>query len=334
MNAENTFPSYAVKWANQLGADPNSLERLKGGINNCVFRCCDKTTTWVIKGYPPFELGRRDRMEAEIQFLEYSNHVAPGFTPALIHSDPDRRCVVLENLAGSLFCEGVPPPKQAVEAAVRFMHLLNHDLRQAQGYIQLDAAEGFLSLRQHLSNLQGRLELMSTSHLRKSDKSLAETLLQHIRYEFDSVKERTNSSIDQGKIEDAINPDQICISPSDFGFHNAISTANGIKFIDFEFAGWDDPAKATLDFSFQPRVPVFRYGFPLLSTWNLRRQRYISKRCQYLAPILRLKWLCILLSVLDPHRLRRILQIAPDDEGILISQRLQKAHAYFTTIIV
>ena len=35
-----------------------------------------------------------------------------------------------------------------------------------------------------------------------------------------------------------------CLSPSDFGFHNALLEATGkLRFVDFEYAGWDDPAK-------------------------------------------------------------------------------------------
>ena len=35
-----------------------------------------------------------------------------------------------------------------------------------------------------------------------------------------------------------------CVSPSDFGFHNAIVRGSGeICFIDFEYAGWDDSAQ-------------------------------------------------------------------------------------------
>ena len=40
------------------------------------------------------------------------------------------------------------------------------------------------------------------------------------------------------------------ISPSDFGFHNALRTNTGPVFFDFEFSGWDDPAKTIIDFFF------------------------------------------------------------------------------------
>tara|TARA_R110001592_G_scaffold175466_1_gene414599 strand:- start:20277 stop:21332 length:1056 start_codon:yes stop_codon:yes gene_type:complete len=46
------------------------------------------------------------------------------------------------------------------------------------------------------------------------------------------------------------------LSPSDFGFHNALRTKHGIQFFDFEYAGWDTPWKTLCDFFAQPAVPV------------------------------------------------------------------------------
>ena len=38
------------------------------------------------------------------------------------------------------------------------------------------------------------------------------------------------------------------MSPSDFGLQNTLFTKNKLFFIDFEYAGLDDPAKCLLDF--------------------------------------------------------------------------------------
>jgi len=329
MKAAEISPTFAVHWARELGADPNTIERLHGGINNQVFRCGAGTQKWVIKAYSPIHPGQRDRMQAEQQFLQFASEVAPGFTPALIHSDQDRRCVVLENLEGDVFYEGKAPPAEAVGSAVRFIKLLNREPQLARESIKLDAAEGFLSLRQHLANVQERLEAMSCEHVETPRKPMAEALLRKIRRELAKVGEQTNNLIEQGFVLDTIDLDQCCVSPSDFGFHNAIITGTGIRFIDFEFAGWDDPAKATLDFILQPRVPVVGYGSPLLTAWPLERQYFIQARCQHLAPILRLKWLCIFLAVLNPNRLRQMLSVDSRHETAqLISTRLEGAKSY------
>ena len=45
------------------------------------------------------------------------------------------------------------------------------------------------------------------------------------------------------------------LSPSDFGFHNAkISEGGSIKFLDFEYFGWDDPAKLVGDVLLHPAM--------------------------------------------------------------------------------
>ena len=48
-----------------------------------------------------------------------------------------------------------------------------------------------------------------------------------------------------------------CLSPSDFGFHNAIRLENGsLVFTDFEYFGWDDPVKLMSDFMYHPGMSL------------------------------------------------------------------------------
>jgi len=43
------------------------------------------------------------------------------------------------------------------------------------------------------------------------------------------------------------------LSPSDIGFHNALRGADGtLAFVDFEYFGWDDPAKLVSDVLWHP----------------------------------------------------------------------------------
>ena len=301
-------PAFAEHWARQLGASVDSLERLRGGINNRVFRCGHGSQYWVIKGYAPVQPGQRDRMQAEVEFLRFAAQAAPGFTPALIQVDPDRRCVVLEHLQGESFPEGQPPSEGEVAQAVEFFRQLNADPLRARESIQLDAAEGFLTLREHLGNVRQRLESMGSSHLEAALRPQAETLLQKLHVELARTEASTISLIEAGIVEDAIASESRCVSPSDFGFHNAIRTSEGVRFIDFEFAGWDDPAKAATDFILQPRVPVDSRISPLLSSLPASASSVV-RRCEALKPILNLKWHCIILIVLCPTRLEKMLSL-------------------------
>ena len=329
MATVEVLPDFVIHWIRELNARPDTVERLQGGINSRVFRCSRGDHKWVIKGYADSSQRSRDRMMAEIQFLEFAGEVAEKFTPELIHADQDRLCIVLENLDGQLFEPGVQPPQHATREAVRFIELLNRNKKLANKYIQNDAAEGFLSLREHLDNVEDRLQGMSYRHLDNRQKWDARELLEYAQNTLTEIRENTYSKISRGVIQDAINEDDRYVSPSDFGFHNAINTSGGIRFFDFEFAGWDDPAKINIDFILQPRMPLQWPCLPLLSAWSPEHQELIEARCQHLFPILKIKWICILLSVLNPRRLNQILKAAPEEQSSsLITTRIDKAKLY------
>ena len=47
------------------------------------------------------------------------------------------------------------------------------------------------------------------------------------------------------------------LSPSDFGFHNTLRRPDGeLAFLDFEYFGWDDPAKTITDFLLHPGMQL------------------------------------------------------------------------------
>ena len=325
------YPDFALHWAKELGASVDSLTPLKGGINNQVFSCsvgADQSKRFVIKGYAP--RGSSDRMTAEVEFLRYAGLVSPNYVPSLLAEDVGRRCVVLEYLDGQPYVAGVSPSEQDVLQAGNFFSLLNADKLLAKKYVKQSAAEGFLSLSEHLENVSKRLNQLSTEHLPVGMRFNSKALVQKIFQQLDVVTNDTKTFIEKGLIQDQIRIDDCCVSPSDFGFHNAFRSADGVKFFDFEFAGWDDPAKLMVDFMLQPRMPVapnlantfFRSVTPFGSD-------KLMDRIVVLGPILRLKWLCIMLSVLRPDRLREMQVVA---QGTMsenyIKQRLEEAQAY------
>ncbi len=330
---DERIPEFAVHWATHLGGSRHNLKRLQGGINNQVFRCSQDDRQWVIKGYAPVKPGQRDRMQAEVDFLQFAAHAAPGYTPALLVEDPERRCVVMEYLEGDAFPEGQPPSQGDIDEAVEFFRQLNADSSLARRFIKMDAAEGFLSLREHLNNVRQRLKRMTFTHLGSNVQHQAKTLFRKLQDKLEFTEEHTIRLIDHDIVTDEIEPDQRCISPSDFGFHNAVRTSARICFIDFEFAGLDDPAKAVEDFTLQPRVPIANSRSPLLEALPIEQYLDVSRRCEAIGPILELKWACILLAILQPARLEEIAAIIPGQNfEDLVEKRLEQASDYLSQI--
>jgi hypothetical protein len=90
------------------------------------------------------------------------------------------------------------------------------------------------------------------------------------------------------------------LSPSDFGFHNALRGEDGrLAFLDFEYAGWDDPAKLVCDFFFQMAVPAPRQCFDEFARGVAALVPDVAgtlARVELLRPLFGLKWCCIVLN--------------------------------------
>ena len=323
-------PTFAIDWCHKLGACPDILEPLQGGINNQVFRCMAGGNRFVLKGYAAHRVGEHDRFKAEVEFLNYARVVAPEFVPQLLGSDVASRSLVLESLEGEGFQEGTYPSGDDIDCAANFLRRLNGDLELAKQHVNGGAADGFLRLTEHLQNIGQRVSKMSVEHLPANFGAKAERLIKCVRRELDYLQESTAQLIAKGYCEDVLDPINRCVSPSDFGFHNVIRTQKGIKFFDFEFAGWDDPVKSVADFDLQPRVPLSLRARALskaLPQWS----NCLAERYDVLFPILKLKWACIILAVLNPDRCAQITAL---DDGQaseqLVQDKLRLAQNYLT----
>ena len=242
-------------------------------------------------------------MKAEVDFLRYSAHVAQGFAPVLVEVDTSRRCAVMEHIQGDSYPEGCSPCESDLRAAFEFIHRLNSDMELAAEMIKMDAAEGFLSLRQHMTNVRERLSAMRTEHLPHHYQAQARIIIDELYAHAEVVDRRLELKISSGMVEDTLNQDGCCVSPSDFGFHNAIHMQKGVKFIDFEFAGWDDPSKLCIDFVLQQRNPVRLKSIDIAARLFPGRETLMKDRIYALTEILSLKWLCIVMGILNPSRL-------------------------------
>ena len=324
-------PEFAKHWSKELGSSPETLVKLKGGINNQVFRCGLNGHYWVIKAYLPNECNKHDRIKAELEFLQYANIVAPKHAPNLIAFDEIRKCLILEYIKGERYPQGKAPAENELQVAGDFFYLLNTNLDLAKEMINMQAAEGFLSLSQHIANVRSRLSSMSTDHLPCECKNKGAVLLKRLHNQTDRILNELEHCIALGSIDDTLDQMNCRVSPSDFGFHNAIRTIDGPKFIDFEFAGWDDPAKTILDFLMQPKVPVSSSLFDISKVFNNNLARNIYRRSYQASPIIELKWATIILSVLNDSRMQTLAQNL-DSKKIedLVFMRFEQSEQYIS----
>ena len=112
----------------------------------------------------------------------------------------------------------------------------------------------------------------------------------------------------QNNFED-INPYEICpkfqqtISPSDFGFHNALLVNGKIHWIDFEYFGWDDPTKLLCDFFWHPGNNLSEVQKKLwleegIKIYSVNRNN-LRRLIEYCLPIYGLRWIMIILGQIN-----------------------------------
>jgi hypothetical protein len=133
------------------------------------------------------------------------------------------------------------------------------------------------------------------------------------------------------RIETPLDTANRCLSPSDFGYHNALLANDGrLRFIDFEYAGWDDPSKLICDFFCQPAVPAPIGAFERFAqaiAAELPNPELHIARSALLLPMYRVKWVCIMLNEFLPvGSKRRAFSSAAELEARKVTQ-LAKARA-------
>jgi hypothetical protein len=126
------------------------------------------------------------------------------------------------------------------------------------------------------------------------------------------------------------------LSPSDFGFHNAIRRPDGsLAFCDFEYFGWDDPVKPVADFLLHPGMKPtdeHRVAFTAGALSLYGADPSYQLRLHALFPLYGLRWCLILLNEFLPDRwARRVAAGAVTDRDTVLSRQLAKAQALLDT---
>ena len=90
------------------------------------------------------------------------------------------------------------------------------------------------------------------------------------------------------------------LSSTDFSFHNAIRYKQTIYFIDFEYYGWDDPAKVVANFFLHPAVVLpstLRVAFYERASLIFASDDGFGRRLPFIYLLMSLKWCLIMLNI-------------------------------------
>lgn len=310
------------------------LEPIAGGANNRVYRVrCDSGVA-LLKAYYRAPDDPRDRLGAEWAFTRFAWDCGLRCVPRPLACDQEQGLGLYEFIEGrTLTAPDVEPSH--VQEALSFFGELNRHKRHALAARLPPAAESCFTLDEHLACVERRVTPLA--HLEAAtpvDREAAEWVRGELEPAWRRVSDQARTVAPEWGL--AMNvplaPEDRCISPSDFGFHNAILANDGrLRFFDFEYAGWDDPAKMICDFLCQPAVPLpiaCRGEVPRAAVSHFREPETHLRRVALLLPVYSVKWCCIMMNEFLPAggRRRRFAQ-SDEDQDQRKREQLRKARA-------
>ena len=287
-----------------------SIEPCAQGGNNQTYRVVTADGVFAAKRYFRHAGDMRSRAVAEFAFLSYAIKASPGFVPQPFAISEVAGIAIYEFIDGQPFRTSEIGSEEMGEA-VRFFRELNQpESRESAGSLP-NASEACFSIMEHIDLVDLKLARLNNISPLDADDRQALALVGRLTTKWRELVAKIPNAATALKLDitKAIEPEQRCISPSDFGFHNALRDAKGnIRFLDFEYAGWDDPAKMSGDFFAQIAVPVpskLFESFVQGCVAQFADSPQLIARARLLRPVYKVKWCCIVLNVFLPVNLAR-----------------------------
>ena len=302
-------------------------ELLRGGKNNRVIRLVsDSGTPLVLKVYFRSAADTRDRLNNELSFARFAWSQGMRSLPRPIDAEPSEQCALLEFVEGTK--PQYPPTAAMIAQALAFVQDVNRErLSDAAAGLAM-GSEACFSIAAHMALVNKRIERLLQADAGKGALPWIEEQLLPLwkAIENSVLLEAASQGFD---LERALDERERIVSPSDFGFHNAIVRAGNQRlcFHDFEYAGWDDPAKLFGDFFNQIEIPV-PYEFLTAAADSFlaffQHPRGLAWRMRSLLPVYAVKWCCIALNpFVAADAARR--QFAGHDTAEIFRQSLERA---------
>lgn len=278
------------------------MTRLQGGANNVVARVEVDGRPLVAKLYFAHPGDPRDRLQTEFATLTFLWRNDVRCVPEPVAVDREHQTGIYEYVDGTNVAPGEVAWPDALQLAdlLAAMWALRSDAEAAR----LPAAsEAHFTVRAYLEAMERRLERVRATLADVADGGNVLALVEdevvpcacRLRR---FVEERAASlSLD---LDLELPVERRTLSPADFGFHNVLRRPDGrLAFLDFEYAGWDDPAVVLAQACIAPAVPLPREArLPLLRHLLDRfgDGGEIAARLRVLYPLVALKWSLIALN--------------------------------------
>jgi hypothetical protein len=295
-----------------------TIEPARQGGNNRLYCINTSRGRFAMKSYPRSATDLRDRLGAETAAIRFMSECGINSALQLHAADPDLGVAIFSWIDGNPV-EPIGQPD--IDSALNFLRAL-HDHRTESAAAELAwASEACLSGEILAAQVRRRFEKLAALN----DPLLCPLLeddLWPVLARFEPLVSRDPhiARVDQ------------TLSPSDFGFHNALRKADGgLVFLDFEYFGWDDPVKLTADTILHPGMTLTTEQGTALKAGLVdlyKSASDFSARLERHFPLYVLRWCAIMLNEFLPAGWARRQQAGALDHGAAKIRQLAKVRDF------
>ena len=276
-----------------------SINNIPGRGNSRIQKAVSKDgKQYVLKHYPDRLLDSRPRLKREFEAFQFLRRKNVDSVPKAVRMDEDLNMGLYEWIEGKPVTRPVFDDLQQAVDFIKRLHNLSQDT--SAGCIEL-ASEACLCAVSLIDQIEERHRKLYA--VKEGFPGLSCFLEQTFEPLWEEVRERCIYFWPFESRKNSLPIKKQTLSPSDFGFHNALKENGKIMFFDFEYFGWDDPVKLTADFSWHPAMDLC----PTIAVqWEEAMQALFSNdtdfamRLQAAMPLYGMRWAMIVLNEFLP----------------------------------
>lgn len=180
--------------------------------------------------------------------------------------------------------------KLRIIKAVEFINNLKSVKDERQTKIRYTAKEAVLCLGDLFKQIEKRIQILSDRNNNNCKDHLNEIIKLKNNYKF---KYNQNN-----KFKEKLSYKYQTLSPSDFGYHNALIHSGETFWLDFEYLGLDDPAKLIIDFILHPGMKLninMKILWYKLTTNIFKDDLQLKERIKIYWPLICIRWSLIII---------------------------------------
>ena len=269
------------------------IDKVSVGGNAAVFRLTLPDNTFKKLKIYPVDINH-DRLRSEYMATKYLSELGCKNIPLPFAQNTELGIGIYEWVEGEPV---ISPDQEDLESSLELLESL-HSKRDASQFSNMPLASAAClsgdDIEKQINHRLNHFELAKGQYPELNGFLLEEfipTFKKLLSWAKDNWPEGTDFSTPIPRAEQTL-------SPSDFGFHNAIRQKdNSLVFIDFEYFGWDDPVKLISDFTFHQGMNLTKEQ---KSIWQKEALKIygekLSERLWLCRPLYGLIWCLIILN--------------------------------------